>query len=84
MITSVEHQVFKAARFEPGMVAVLSDQQVGSAPNAEVGNHLVSLSTISRNLWCSIFPTTRRPPLPSFSGARSMMIPTHSRRGWRC
>ena len=40
----------KAGGFKPGVGAVLSDQQVGGAPNVEVGNHLVSPGTISREI----------------------------------
>src|SRR5262249_7435035 len=44
------HRVLKASGFKLGVGAVLPDQQICGAPNVEVGNHLVSLSSISREI----------------------------------
>jgi hypothetical protein len=50
VIAAFEHQILQPGSFQLGVGAVLPDQQICGAPDIEVGNHPVSLSTISRGI----------------------------------
>jgi hypothetical protein len=49
IIAAVEHQVSALCRFKLGVGTVLPDQQIGSAPDLEVGDHRGVLVSDGRN-----------------------------------